>query len=349
MADVQVWLAEIFPEGTNRRVWLINANAARSVYVMLYTLAIEGNDRWIAPKAVAEMSNRQAARLDLPSRVDYLERILRPRVAADGTAWLAPNSREGIRDEAIGVLKQVGAVIERDVPTTSPRGRYALRRDFAELFDPAFSAEQRSARIGDWRQAHLSREELARLAILATQMAATVTLPDGTTQPLTTGPSERIMKAVVEDFARRYLSQPVVLSYSDSGAPRRYVSDRLMAQLGLAYQAGDPLPDVMVADIAPPLRFVFVEVVATEGPMDTARVAAIRGWLSGQGFNAEDMSFVTAYHDRASAGYRATMSQIAWGTFVWFESEPDHLLIMSNDGGKHKLRELSDLIASTPA
>ncbi|MGH2519601.1 MAG: BsuBI/PstI family type II restriction endonuclease, partial [Chloroflexota bacterium] len=83
----------------------------------------------------------------------------------------------------------------------------------------------------------------------------------------------------------------------------------------------------------------------TEGPVDAARVVDIRAWLSRQGFSPDDAYFVTAYHDRASTGYRATMSQIAWGTFVWFESEADHLLIMSYDGAEQKLRELSHLVA----
>lgn len=74
---MQSWLLEIFPEGTNRRTWLTNPNAARTVFVMLYCLAVEGADRWIAPKAVVQMSDTQAAKSDLSSRIAYLERILR--------------------------------------------------------------------------------------------------------------------------------------------------------------------------------------------------------------------------------------------------------------------------------
>jgi hypothetical protein len=136
-AQVQGWLPEVFPEGTARRTWLTNPNAARTVFVMLYCLAVQGNDRWIAPKAVVEMSDTQAGRTELASRHDYLDRILKPRQKAEGVAWLARDSREGVRDEAIRALKDVGAVAERDLPKTSGKGRYALAVDFADLFDPA--------------------------------------------------------------------------------------------------------------------------------------------------------------------------------------------------------------------
>src|SRR5690349_18563506 len=98
--QVRARLAEIFPEGIDRRKWLTNPNAARAVFVFLYCLCLEGNDRWLAPKAVIEMSVRQSIRSSLKARNAYFERIHRPGQKADGHSWLAPNSREGIRDEA---------------------------------------------------------------------------------------------------------------------------------------------------------------------------------------------------------------------------------------------------------
>ncbi len=340
LAQVQGWLPEVFPEGMTRRAWLTNANAARTVFVMLYSLAIEGNGRWIAPKAVVEMSDRQAARTAFRSRIGYLDRILKPRQKADGKPWLAPNSREGIRDEAVRALKDVGAVVERDLPKTSGKGRYALTADFADLFDPARSDEDRTGKVTAWREAHLAPAELARVAIRAVQASATMTLPDGTTKPLSGGPSQPIIKGIIEQFAPRFLTEPVLLSYSDSAAPVRYVDEGLMRRLRLQYRAGDPLPDVLLADIAKPLRFVSVEAVATEGVADPARVAAVTAWLEQSGFSAQEVYFVTAYLDRADPAFRKTVGEVAWRTALWFVTEPDCLLAALDGSEIANLRDL---------
>ena len=337
---VEAILPEVFPDGTNRRLWLTNLNAARTVFVMLYSLAVEGNNRWIAPKAVVDMSDVQAQREDAEVRMKYLDRILKPGEGPDGKPWLKTNSREGIRNEAIRTLKEVGAVVERELPKTSAKGRYALTLDFANLFDPDVNEADRDARVAAWRTAHLSPSELARLTIRAAQASATVTLPDGTTKPLSAGPSQPIIKAVIEVFAPRFLSEPVVLSYSDSADPTAYVNERLMQQIGLEHAAGDPLPDVLLADIASPMRFVSVEAVATEGPADPARVAAVTGWMGKSGFAAEDVYFATAYLDRGQAAFRKTVGEVAWRTALWFVAEPDCLFVALGGGEIVKLRDL---------
>ena len=50
----------IFPEGINRRNFVIREMAARTVFSMLYVGAIEGNDRWIRPDQVTRMTDEQA-------------------------------------------------------------------------------------------------------------------------------------------------------------------------------------------------------------------------------------------------------------------------------------------------
>ena len=65
--------------------------------------------------------------------------------------------------------------------------------------------------------------ELARVTIRAAQASATVALPDCTTKPLSPGPSQPIIEGVIEQFAPRLLTEPVVLSYSDSAAHIQYI------------------------------------------------------------------------------------------------------------------------------
>lgn len=294
----------------------------------------------MSPKVVIEMSQRQIVRTTLAERNAYLARIVRPGQNADGRAWLAPNSREGIRDEALRALKRIGAVIELDLPPTSSKPRYALVESFADLFDPKLIGDKRAAALAVWRAQHLGGAELARLAIVAAQARDTVKLPDGTTQALTPGPSAAITAALIEQLAPRYLEDPAVLSYSDPRGPITYIDEKLMGLLGLLLEAGDPLPDVLLADLSKPLRFVFAEAVATEGPIDAGRVEAIRVWLERCGFEIGDAYFVTAYLDRGDPAFRKTIGEVAWRSAVWFVAEPEHLLIASDGSEVASLRDI---------
>lgn len=339
--EVSRTLTLIFPEGTDRRAWLTNANAARAVFVMLHCAAIEGSDRWIAPKAVVEMSDQQAAQADLSARMGYLERIHKPGEKAQGQPWLATNSREGIRDEALRSLVSVGAVLERSLPKSSSKGRYGLRRDFVALFEPKISVDDRTSRITTWRDRHLSRNELARARIRAAQASGIVRLPDGTSVALSPGPSTVIVAGLIEVFAPRFLREPAVLAYTDGAAPGgRAVSAQLSGDLGFELRPGDPLPDLFMVDLAKPMRFVFAEAVASDGPIDAARRDSLRAWLSGAGYPPDDAFFVTAYLDRANAAFRRTVGEIAWQSVIWFVSEPDRLLIASDGRGVESLREI---------
>jgi hypothetical protein len=338
--QVHLRLSEIFPEGTDRRSWLTNPNAARTVFVFLYCLCIEGNNRWLAPKVVTEMSVRQSKSIGINARLKYFDRILRPGERAQGGSWLARDSREGIRDEAIRALMEVGAVSQRAIPKQSAKGRYAMAADFAALFDPTLSAEEAKSAVAQWRHVHLSRAALARLAILGSAAHETVTLPDGTTQGLVSGPSQQIIKAVIEVFAPRFLVEPAVLSYSDGSTTTTYVNDRLMARLRLGHKAGDPLPDVLLVDLATPLHFVFVEAVATEGPITPGRLKQITKWLEASGYSGSDAYFVTAYRDRGAQAFRRTVGETAWKSAIWFAAEPDHLIALLDDPSVMSLRDL---------
>lgn len=61
------------------------------------------------------------------------------------------------------------------------------------------------------------------------------------------------------------------------------------------------------------------------------------------GFVPEQVAFVTAYADRGSVGFKKTVSRLAWGSFAWFASEPDHLVVQYEAiGGDVVLKTLLD-------
>ncbi|HEX5321874.1 MAG TPA: BsuBI/PstI family type II restriction endonuclease, partial [Stellaceae bacterium] len=170
-----------------------------------------------------------------------------------------------------------------------------------------------------------------------------VTLPNGETRQMEAGPSSVITKAVLEVFALRFLENPAVLWVSESGNKVIQRDDRLAQELGLKIEADRLLPDTILVDLGPsePL-IVFVEAVATAGEITDARRTAFLELTVGAGFNPTQIAFVTAFQDRGTAAFRRAIANLAWGSFAWCLSEPEHLIVLdgTRPGG---IRLLSNL------
>lgn len=329
-------LPEIFPEGTANRENSIWEIAARTIFVMLYSGAIQGHEAWIRPDQVTRMTDKQARLSGEDDRRAWITASMRPSRADVPGRWYATNTRESIRDDTIkNSLIPNGAVIDRVVPTTSSAGRYALQAEFAALLDPALDVATFRAKADAWREKHLNPGALARIAIVRKGAAAggdsvMVTFPSGETRRMTPGPSADISKAVVEVFAPRFLARPAVVSLSESGNKVVARDDQLAKAIGLMIPADKYLPDIVLADLGPehPM-LVFVEVVWSDGPMSEARKQALTRLAGDAGFAPENLAFVTAFLDRGSKAYRKTAPNLAWGSYAWFASEPDKLVILS--------------------
>ena len=160
-----------------------------------------------------------------------------------------------------------------------------------------------------------------------------VRFPSGETRQLAPGPSSLISQAVVEVFATKFLGKPAILWLSESSNKIVLRDDRIAAAIGLRIEADKNLPDLILADLGPedPI-IVFVEVVATDGPITARRQQAIYDLTDVAGFRRSQIAFLTAYLDRESGGFKKTVAQLAWRSFAWFVSEPDNIIIL-RDGG----------------
>lgn len=329
-------LQKIFPDGTHNRLFCVRDMAARTVFTMLYIGAVEGTGIFLAPKHVYRMTDEQAAASGDGDRIAYRKRAVTPGFSPTGARWYADNSREGIRDETLreGLVRVGAAVARGDLATTSSKPRYALRPNFADLFRPELDGDDLESAVEGFQEATLSPGALARVAIVR-HGAATgalgplVAFPNQETRRLAPGPSSVITKAVIEVFANRFLRDPAVLAVSESGNKLVARDERLAASIGLQIETDRNLPDIILVDLGPadPL-LVFVEVVATDGPITERRREALLERTDAAGFRRSRVAFVTAYGDRESPAFRRTMSSVAWGTFIWFASEPQNLIVL---------------------
>ena len=288
------------------------------------------------PDQVTRMSDSQAELASDSDRSDWLKDSMRRAVGRVEGGWYAANTREPIRDETLrGGLVRVGAVKEREgLPTTSPLPRYALLSDFAALFDPSLTGEDLKNSIGKWQEANLSKGALARVAILrrgevSRKGRTLVAFPNGETRHMDPGPSSVISKAVVEEFAPRFMEKPAVIWLSESRSRVVARDDQLAQDIGLSIDPGRNLPDLILVDLGPvePL-IVFVEVVATAGPVSEMRRTALMAVAVEGGFNEGQVAFLTAYSDRDASAFKATLGELAWSSFAWFMSEPDNIILL---------------------
>ena len=349
--EIHERLGAIFPDGTAHRNFLIREMAAKTVFTMLYLGAVHGTGCWLRPDQVTRMTDHQAASTGEEERIAWRDASLRPTNMSIDGRWYAANTREPIRDETLreGLLR-TGAVQERgDLPTTSPRPRYALSFEFAALFDPALEGEALQAAITAWQEANLSTGALARIAILrrgtvTAEERVLVTFPNGETRHMDPGPSSVISKAVVEEFAPRFLENPGVIWLSESRNKVVARDDELAQAIGLEIQPHLNLPDLILVDLesTEPL-LVFVEVVASDGPVSEARKQALLSVATDAGFEEGQIAFVTAYEDRSHAAFKSSVGELAWCSFAWFMSEPNHIMVLRHGSDKAKVK-LSDLM-----
>ena len=295
VSDIHERLQAIFPEGTANRIYVTREIAAKTVFVMLYIGAVEGTEGWLRPDQVTRMTDVQAALAEDQDREAWLAESMRPTAGYIEGQWYAANTREPIRDETLREgLVRMGAVKEREgLPTTSPRPRYALAEEFTRLFEPGLTGEALQASIEEWQRANLSSGALARVALMrrgavAREGRVLVTFPSGETRQMEPGPSSVMSKAVVEEFAPRFLEQPGVIWLSESRNQVVARDDRLAQDIGLTIQPDRNLPDLILVDLGPaePL-LVFVEVVATAGPVSEARRGSVDGHRDGGGIQRE--------------------------------------------------------------
>lgn len=336
VSEIKERLAAIFPEGTPNRPYFTREMAARVVFVMLYAGALERLGRWLGPKHVYGMSDAQAKLQEETDRLSYSDNAWKPGFKPVGERWYADTTREPIRDETLrDGLVRVGAVVQRpDVATTSGKPRYALRDDFARLFDPALQGEPLAAAIALWQHEHLHPLALARIALLRQgAVSATdrveVVFPSRTVRQLAPGPSSVISKAVVEIFAPAFLYRPAVLLLSESGDKIVVQEEHQIAILGLKIDRAKLLPDIILFDLEPGRELlVFVEVVATDGPVSESRKQALLEIAKDAKVPPERIAFLTAYRDRDEPAFKKTFGSVAWNTLVWFMAEPEHVVVL---------------------
>jgi len=146
---------------------------------------------------------------------------------------------------------------------------------------------------------------------------------------------------VIEVFAPRFLTNPDVVWISESRKKAMEKDDKLLQLLGIKISPEKLLPDVILADTGGELLFLFVEVVATDGPIHEERRAGLLKLITEAGSKPEQAAFLTAFQSREHAAFKKVVASLAWGSFAWCFSEPEHLIAFDGlePGSVKRLRD----------
>lgn len=332
ISEIQDRLLAIFPEATVDRTYLTSIMAARTIFVMLYINAVEGEDTWLTPKHVYKFPEKQIEYETVDDRHSYYVACSKPKYEPKYRRWYADTTRESIRDEVLkDGLVAAGAVVVNDaIPTTSSKGRYALRKSFAELFLAA--EDDVAAKLMYWQENFLSKSQRAKIAISQNRSASagnvTVRMPNGESRNLSPGESSLLAKEVVEIFANSFLKEPEVLWISESSNKVAVQDDQLMVSLGLPIDQQTLLPDMVLADLGHPdgALIVFVELVHSDGPMTEDRKCSLLSLVTEAGYKVSNFAFVTAFSSRNVSPLKKRFSAIAVNSAIWFSCEPELLV-----------------------
>lgn len=352
LAVIMERLPIIFPEGTEHRNYLIREMAAKTIFVMFYAGAVDSIDRWIRPSQITDMTDEQAALLNNDDRNSWVKLMLSNKKKRPVNSWYASNSREPIRDETIrtGLIPLQAVTVRSGIPTTSSKPTYALQQDFSQLFDVTLIDDHLLNKIDRWQKNYLSKAAITRLILMKSNLAndsssVQITFPDGAIRTLEAGPSSLISKAVIEEFAPRFLKQPHVLWLSESGNKVVAQDEVLAKALGLQIDASRALPDIILVDLGDEktgtdMLVIFTEVVASDGPINRQRKEVLTALAEDAGFDQKHLAFLTAFSDRSAIPFKKCITDLAWGSYAWFSTEPDHIIDLRETSTTVKLSTL---------
>ncbi len=337
----------IFPPDAFDSV-LSSRQAAAAVAAMIYVGAVvndEGDPQpenvWARPSTVISMSDEALAQMADEERLAWAAAAakqvknivaLLDQWGVDHRPWYATNSRETLRDETWPKWRSQGAARRREgVATSSSRPRWALTASFADLFGPALNGAALVKAIEDWRDTHMSPGDLLKIQyandLATSEHQIPIWIPGYGVRYLEPGVASAIIKGVVEEWAPRRLTTPVVVAISEPGAKVWTLDKAKMTAAHISINVSSVLPDAIILDVGTnPKTFWIIEAVASDGEINEDRKADLLSWAQEQYIDPQHCQFLSAFRSRASSPARKRLKDIAVGTYCWFLDEPDREL-----------------------
>jgi hypothetical protein len=147
-----------------------------------------------------------------------------------------------------------------------------------------------------------------------------VKLPSGQEIQLSPGAHSELIRAIIEEFAPRYVPGSVLIYAGDTGDKWGYFDEPLLNKLGIRVDSHGKMPDVVLHYLQKNW-LILVESVTSHGPVDGKRHEDLARLFAGA---KAGIVYVTAFPNRAVMG--RYLGEIAWETDVWVADAPSHMV-----------------------
>jgi len=145
-------------------------------------------------------------------------------------------------------------------------------------------------------------------------------LRDGVEIALSPGTHSLLIKAIVEEFAPRFIADGRLVYVGDTGDKNGYFDVDLLAGLGVKLDNHGKLPDAVIYSERNNWLFL-IESVTSHGPVDAKRHTELEILFAGY---TAGRVYVSAFANRKT--FMKYLEAIAWETEVWVADSPTHMV-----------------------
>jgi hypothetical protein len=233
----------------------------------------------------------------------------------------APNTRETFRRQTMHQLVAAGIALYNPDnlgrPANSPKAVYQIEPDTLALLR-TFGTASWNKKLHAYQQ---NRQTLtARYAKQREMQKLPVTLATGRAIRLSPGDHSELIKAIIKEFAPRFVPGGVLIYAGDTGEKWGYFDKELLAKLGVAVEGHGKMPDVVLY-YRQKKWLLLIESVTSHGPVDGKRhEELVRLFAAAKA----GLVYVTAFPSRSVM--TRYLGEIAWETEVWVADAPTHLI-----------------------
>lgn len=232
-----------------------------------------------------------------------------------------PNTRETFRRQTMHQFVAAAiALYNPDFPTrpvNSPEAVYQI--------EPNALALLKTFGLASWEEnltkyLRLQETLVERYANQRKQQLVPISIADNQQIQLSPGEHSRLLKAIIADFALRFVPGARLVYVGDTGDKWGYHDPSLLADLGVTVDAHGKMPDVVLYY---PTRnwLILIEAVTSHGPVDPKRQAELMTLFAG---TTASLVCITAFPSRQVM--KRHLADIAWETEVWVADAPSHLI-----------------------
>ena len=232
-----------------------------------------------------------------------------------------PNTRETVRRQTLHQFAEGALVLqnpdEPDRAVNSPKWCYQIApralQVLREYGTSRFETRLREylAEVPGLKAAYDRARDMHRIP---------VTLPDGSTETLSPGGQNVLIKQMIEDFCGYFTPGGQVWYVGDADEKWMIFEEERFAELGVSVKSHGKMPDLVVY-LLDRNWLVLLEAASSHGPVDGKRRGELQILFDG---STAGLVYVSCFPSRDEM--RKYLHQIAWETEVWCADNPTHLI-----------------------